>query len=432
MIDPNELSGQIKWFLDLCINHPYLSILVALLLLIGAIAHLFDMLKSLVTFVISTYRTGSSSKKAMLSAGIIGLVFLAVASPIVAHVLAQPKPQLSTKPGNHLAKEFLVAWDYKDDASRIVEYEVTVRDASNPGTSKTYTSKTQSIALSERGQLGIQVRAVVGDWRSRPSEELMVEVYDDSIERMKAKREIVVAVHKDNSDGLFCFVKKGSREFDGFDIDLIDLIGKKLEEIHKIEKLKIVKKLVAWPEIIEAPNTYDVDFSVSSISITPKRQQTVLFSRPYWQTEVAMLQRQDMAKNRGEVTLSELKGLVIGVHKGTTAVDFMNQVKKKQRSIQIGVYNDNSQLFASLQNGSTSAIVYDHTRMMAETERRVDMVQRKFNKKSFDVQPERYGIAFAKANSRLKGDVDRILTKYETHVTGLMRARIEGLTATSL
>jgi ABC-type amino acid transport substrate-binding protein len=163
------------------------------------------------------------------------------------------------------------------------------------------------------------VRARAPNWTSAYSEERHFDLYEDSIDRIKSLHELTVAVHSDYSDGFFCFDSKMTPgTYEGFDIDLIDLIGKELKAKYELSELRVNPVFVRWPEIIERPNTFDVDFSIASISITTDRQRRVEFSVPYTSTELSIVQPSSAVINPTSLVMAnELVGLRVGLHKGT-------------------------------------------------------------------------------------------------------------------
>lgn len=426
MTDPNEIIKYFKSFLEFCLKYPFLSIPVAFILIMGLVVHFLETVKKFVEFVIGVQKKGTAKRKALLWGSLGAMVMLSVASPFIAETFSRPKPVMQTKPGKVLAKDFVVAWEFKHDKNPVTGFEVTVSEKAE-GRKKMYRSKTPYVRVAERGLIGVQVRAIGSNWRSDLSDEAVFEVYDDSVDRMRAKHEIVVAVHIDNSDGLFCFLNTETGDYDGFDVDVIKLLVARLKRKYALDELNVVTQHVTWPEIIDAPNAGEIDFSIASISITPERQKRILFSEPYWTTEIAMMQRKNSAKAAEErVTWPEVKGLRIGVHKGTTAVDFLNKVRQREPSLEIRELDNNPALFAWLQNDTISAIAYDYARTIAEAATRPSFVSRRFDK-SFGVENEYYGIAFGVANEQLRDDVNQILGAERKTLDGLMTRRIQAL-----
>ena len=72
-----------------------------------------------------------------------------------------------------------------------------------------------------------------------------------------------------------------------------------------------------------APGPKDFDFDVNQISITPKREEQVDFSDPYYEAEqaVVVLKDSDLAS---ATTLADLADANIGVQIGTTSLDAVN------------------------------------------------------------------------------------------------------------
>jgi polar amino acid transport system substrate-binding protein len=105
-----------------------------------------------------------------------------------------------------------------------------------------------------------------------------------------------------------------------------------------------------------APGPKDFDFDINQISITPKREQVVDFSRPYYVAPQAVVvgkgsQLTDVS------SLADLKDATIGVQIGTTSLDAAQEVI--QPSEQLKVFNDSNDVVTALKQNQVDAVVVD-------------------------------------------------------------------------
>jgi polar amino acid transport system substrate-binding protein len=105
-----------------------------------------------------------------------------------------------------------------------------------------------------------------------------------------------------------------------------------------------------------APGAKDYDFALNQISITPKRQQAVTFSDPYYEAANAVLVLKD-SEFADAGSLAELQDAKIGVQIGTTALEQVeNQIAPTQ---EVAVFDDTTASTQALANGQIDAIVTD-------------------------------------------------------------------------
>ncbi|MDH5279491.1 MAG: ABC transporter substrate-binding protein [Actinomycetota bacterium] len=105
-----------------------------------------------------------------------------------------------------------------------------------------------------------------------------------------------------------------------------------------------------------APGEKDYDFALNQISITPKREQAVTFTDPYYEAANAVLVLKD-SEFADATSLAELQDAKIGVQIGTTALEQVeNQIAPTQ---EVAVFDDTTASTQALKNGSIDAIVTD-------------------------------------------------------------------------
>ena len=164
-------------------------------------------------------------------------------------------------------------------------------------------------------------------------------------EKKAAQAPKVLKVGTEPTFAPFEFQKEGSKEFDGFDMDLIRAIGKQMN--MKVEILNM-----GFDALIPAINAGNIDLAIAGMSITPDRQKAVDMSDPYY-----------------------VAGLVVVVGKDNTAVKSVNDLNNKGIAVQIGTtgaeraakvpgakvknLNTNAEVFLELKNKGVEAVIID-------------------------------------------------------------------------
>ena len=92
------------------------------------------------------------------------------------------------------------------------------------------------------------------------------------------------AFHKDSREiwkALFCF-RDNESKLVGFDVDLLQEIGKRLSRV-------IVFKVIEWDKKIEALNSKTIDLIASNLSITEERKKVIAYTEPLIQNAQAII-----------------------------------------------------------------------------------------------------------------------------------------------
>jgi polar amino acid transport system substrate-binding protein len=105
-----------------------------------------------------------------------------------------------------------------------------------------------------------------------------------------------------------------------------------------------------------APGPKQFDFDINQISITPKREKAVDFSRPYYVAPQAVVVGKD-SKLTDVSSLADLADATIGVQIGTTSLDAVSEVIKP--SEQPKVFNDSNDVVTALKQNQVDAVVLD-------------------------------------------------------------------------
>ncbi len=172
----------------------------------------------------------------------------------------------------------------------------------------------------------------------------------------------------------------------GFDVDVVDLVAKKLgvtQEIVDIEFEQITSGAVFAAKKCDA--------GAAAITITDKRKEATSFSDPYFAATQALLVKSDSSVT----DLSSLKGKVLAVQSGTTGQDYA-EAHKAEFGYTVKVFDDmpggaNAVLAGTVDaNINDNGVLYDFGKDNPKTK-----VVKEF------ATGENYGFNMAKDNTKL-------------------------------
>lgn len=210
----------------------------------------------------------------------------------------------------------------------------------------------------------------------------------------KAEEAPVLRVGTEATFAPFEFQKEGSKDYDGFDMDLARAIGKQLGR-----KVEIVN--MGFDALIPALNAGNIDLAAAGMSITDERKQAVTFSEPYYTSGLIIMVNKD---NNDIKSLKDLEGKRIAVQIGTTG-------EIKARSIanaEVKAFNGTNEAAMELTNKGVDAIINDSPVVgyyLAQggnaTAKTVGEV----------MEAEQYGLAVKKGNDKLAADVNKAIAE---------------------
>ena len=131
----------------------------------------------------------------------------------------------------------------------------------------------------------------------------------------------------------------------GFDVDLVDSIGKAAGFLPQYEKM-------AFDAMIGSLQAGSVDAAVAGMTITAERAKTVDFSKPYFKSGLAIAVSE---KNQQVTKLDDLKNKKIGVQIGTTSAEKAKTIS----GAKISTFNTPDLSLQELANGNVDAVIND-------------------------------------------------------------------------
>jgi polar amino acid transport system substrate-binding protein len=191
------------------------------------------------------------------------------------------------------------------------------------------------------------------------------------------------------------FVDAVSKKVVGFDVDMINAIG-------KVSGFQADVKSTAWDGIFAGLSAGDYDGVLSSVTITDERKATMDFSTPYLNAGQVII----VPKTTKNVSKpSDLVGLTVGVQISTTgdiAVGKIDGVKEKK------TYDDIGLAVEDLTIGRLDAVVVDSPTAAGYVLQN-DKYKAKLQIVGVPFTEEYYGIAVKKGDSNLLGMINKSL-----------------------
>jgi len=138
----------------------------------------------------------------------------------------------------------------------------------------------------------------------------------------------------------------------GLDIDIIKTIADKLE-------IPIIIKKYSWDDLFIATKSGEVNLAISAITITPERQQEILFSIPYFNGGQIIIVRKE---TNNILSPDDLKNKKIGVLNGSTCEKAALEHASPQL---LSTFSSDSLTIQNLLNKTIDAVVMDYVAAIA-------------------------------------------------------------------
>jgi polar amino acid transport system substrate-binding protein len=190
------------------------------------------------------------------------------------------------------------------------------------------------------------------------------------------------------------FEQGKSGNYTGFDIELIEAIGKKIGREPEVQD-------TSFETIFRDVQQGKFDAAISAATITEEREKAVDFSNPYYLSEQALL----VAEGSPFKELKELEGKTVGVQQGTTGQEL---AKEEIGGAEIRPYPEGPDAVNALKNGTIEAVVIDAP--VAE-----NAVEKSGGVEIAEKIPteEDYGIAVAQGETELLEEINKGLEEVE-------------------
>ena len=131
-------------------------------------------------------------------------------------------------------------------------------------------------------------------------------------------------------------------DYEGFDIDVINAVGEKLELETRIENVPL--------GVILAGDTRDLDLAISAVRITSSREKRVDFSNPYYIAQLNLLTRDDSEIQ----SVSDLSGAIVGVENETSGQRFAT---RDTEASEVRAFSSTAEASAALVSSDVDAVI---------------------------------------------------------------------------
>lgn len=194
--------------------------------------------------------------------------------------------------------------------------------------------------------------------------------------------------------------KNESGDIVGFDVDLANAVGKKLNK-------KIKFQPIDWSMKETELDNGNIDLIWNGYSITDERKQKVEFSKPYLNnTQVIVTLADSNIK-----TKSDLKGKKVGAQNGSTAVDAVEKEADLMKSFNGGklvTFEDNNAALMDLEAKRLDAIVVDEILARYYMKARG---QEKYKILTENFGSEQYGVGIKKGDAKFVESFNKALNE---------------------
>jgi polar amino acid transport system substrate-binding protein len=179
-------------------------------------------------------------------------------------------------------------------------------------------------------------------------------------------------------------------DYDGFDVNLVDAIAKRLDL-----KVKWVK--TPFDTIFRNLAQGKFDMVASSATITDERKRTVDFSDPYFAADQSL-----MVKRGSDIrTVADVDGQIVGAQLGTTGAAY---AKDETDAKEVRTYDLVDDAFKALETGQVAAVINDCPVSAYAMRSKPDLEVVEAIKTG-----ESYGFAFEKGSGAVRTAVNRAL-----------------------
>jgi polar amino acid transport system substrate-binding protein len=142
--------------------------------------------------------------------------------------------------------------------------------------------------------------------------------------------------------------KNDKGEFEGFEVDLVKAIAKKLNREVELQDL-------GFQALFAATSSGRIDMAISTITITQERLKSQAFSQPYYDSDMALA----ASANTSLKTLADVKGKTLGALATSTGETWIRSNMQKYGIADIKTYNTQQDLLLDTRNGRVDGAISD-------------------------------------------------------------------------
>ena len=189
--------------------------------------------------------------------------------------------------------------------------------------------------------------------------------------------------------------EEGTNDIIGFDIDMAKEVASRLE-------VELELQPVIWDTIIEELNGGNIDLIWNGMSITPARQEKIIFTEPYLDNAQIIIVQKGSAIN----TKADLDGKIIGLQGGSSAMDAVQADEATYETFgDLVEFASNDEALLDLAAGRLDAVVVDQIVGRYYISKKADV----YEVLEEDFGAEEFGIGFRKDDVAFRDAVQNAL-----------------------
>jgi len=156
--------------------------------------------------------------------------------------------------------------------------------------------------------------------------------------------------------------KKEDGSFEGFEVDLVNEIGKRIGATMEIQDFD-------FPALFAATSSGRIDMAISSITITNERLESQSFTQGYYDADLGLAAKKDSGVNG----LADLAGKPVGALSTSTGETWIQENTEEHGLGEYSGYNNQQNLLLDLQNGRIAGAVSDITGLQFSFQQMTDL-----------------------------------------------------------
>lgn len=221
--------------------------------------------------------------------------------------------------------------------------------------------------------------------------------HHNSLDKIKEKKKLVVAVSPDYAPFEFRSLVNGKSKIVGADIELAQDIADELG-------VELSLSPMSFNNVLASVKSGKADLAISGISYTKERANVYGFSNSYYDTENTVVIAASQASKL--VNIADLKGKKVGVQKGTTQEAL---AQKELTGSQIVSLTDMGEIINEVKSGQLDAAIMDSPVAIGFDTNNTDIAVMKENFKANAGDAKVIGMA--KHNKTLQQVVNKVIKK---------------------
>ncbi len=186
-----------------------------------------------------------------------------------------------------------------------------------------------------------------------------------------------------------------NNEIVGYDIDLA-------KEVFSRIGVELILQPIDWSSKEQELATGNIDCIWNGFTITPEREEVILFTEPYLKNQQILVVKADSSYQ----SIDDIHGKVVGLQGGSSASDAMDSSPEFKDSLdEIIEFSDNLTALMDLEAGGVDAVLLD----LFVANDNIQRSGKNFRILDGSLTEENYGIGFRKDDVALRDKVQSVL-----------------------